>query len=837
MSSARQEAAAKPGPDSLAAPGSPHDAGAAEVRRPAARRDAPRSLADDLRHRDDAALARLLARRPDLGVPLPSDLTTLGARAATRASVQRALDALAAPALQVVEVLAALPEPATTGEVGRRWGAPAGLVLDDLRDLALVWGTPRALRLVRAARDVLGPHPAGLGPPLSDALGRRSPARLAELLEDLGLPPTADPDTALARLADHLGRSEILDDLLSRAPDGVRAVLDRVVWGPPVGALPDADRPVRTASATGPVEWLLAHGLLAVADAGHVVLPREVGLALRGGRVHREPVTAAPALRVTERPRTTVRGTAAGAAAEAVRLVEALGELWGTTPAPVLRSGGLGVRELRRVATALEVDDATAALVVETAYAAGLVADDGEADPHFAPTPAFDPWLAQEVPDRWAVLADAWLTTTRCPGLVGTRDERDAVRTALSPGVERASAPEVRGLVLATLAEATVRSGAAAVVEPASVHARVDAAAPRRAGRMRSMLVDRALVEAAWLGVTGAGALSDHGRALLGVTRDTGRDGDRVTSAADALDAVLPEPVDHVLLQADLTAVAPGPLEPALARDLLLMADVESRGGATVHRFTPASVRRALDAGRSGDELLALLSAHSRTPVPQPLEYLVTDTARRHGRVRVGAASCYVRCDDEAALTEVLADRRAATLRLRRLAPTVVAAQAPPETVLSVLRGMGLAPAAETPDGALLLARPGARRTPPRARPRPVSPWPPTPSDAALASAAAALRAADDAADGGARAARGSAETGEGPPLAVMDPAGVLALLRDAAAARRPLWIGVADGGGTATRRLVDPLRVDAGRIEVFDRGSEQVRTLSVHRVFGIAPA
>lgn len=820
--------------------------------RPATRRDAPRSLADDLRRRDDASLARLLARRPDLGVPLPGDLTTLGARAATRASVQRALDGLAAPQLQVVEVLAVLGEPVTTGEVSRRWGSPAGEVLDDLRDLALVWGTPRALRLVRAARDVLGAHPAGLGPTLDEALGRRSPARLAELLEDLGLPATGDPDTALARLADHLGTPETLQALLADAPDGARTVLDRLVWGPPVGALPDADRPVRTASATGPVEWLLAHGLLAVADAGHVVLPREVGLALRGGRVHRTTVTAPPPLTGRDRPRATVRGTAAGAAAEAVRLVEALGELWGTVPAPVLRSGGLGVRELKRVATALEVDDATAAIVVEVAYAAGLVADDAEADPHFAPTPAFDGWLAQEVADRWAVLATAWLATTRCPGLVGTRDERDAVRAALSPAVERASAPEVRRLVLASLAQARPDDpDAAAVPDPAAVHARVDHAAPRRAGRMRSVLAERALVEAAWLGVTGAGALADHGRALLGDLPDDGADRgtgegtgdgagtgeDPVDRAADLLAAALPEPVDHVLLQADLTAVAPGPLEPSLARELALAADVESRGGATVYRFTAGSVRRALDAGRSGDEVLSMLTKHSRTPVPQPLEYLVADTARRHGRVRVGAAGSYIRCDDESALTEVLADRRAATLRLRRLAPTVVAAQAPPDTVLQVLRSMGLAPAAESPDGALLLARPDARRTPPRTRPRPVNPLPPTPSDAALRSAVAALRAADEAAHERARTTPERERVGEGPPLSAMDPAGVLALLRDAAAQRRPLWIGVTDGVGRASRRLVEPLRVEAGRIEVFDRGTEEVRTVSVHRVFGVAPA
>ena len=94
--------------------------------------------------------------------------------------------------------------------------------------------------------------------------------------------------------------------------------------------------------------------------------------------------------------------------------------------------------------------------------------------------------------------------------------------------------------------------------------------------------------------------------------------------------------------------MAPGPLERELADVLGVLADVESKGGATVYRFTPGSVRRALDAGQSAADLHAFLARHSRTPVPQPLTYLIDDVARRHGRLRVGAASAYVRCDDDA---------------------------------------------------------------------------------------------------------------------------------------------------------------------------------------------
>ncbi|MBR7513817.1 helicase-associated domain-containing protein, partial [Mycobacterium tuberculosis] len=77
------------------------------------------------------------------------------------------------------------------------------------------------------------------------------------------------------------------------------------------------------------------------------------------------------------------------------------------------------------------------------------------------------------------------------------------------------------------------------------------------------------------------------------------------TSAADAeaeMAAALPEPVDHVLVQADLTVVAPGPLVPELAQRIALVADVESAGAATVYRIGESSVRRALDAGLTAAE-------------------------------------------------------------------------------------------------------------------------------------------------------------------------------------------------------------------------------------------
>ncbi len=172
---------------------------------------------------------------------------------------------------------------------------------------------------------------------------------------------------------------------------------------------------------------------------------------------------------------------------------------------------------------------------------------------------------------------------------------------------------------------------------------------PRRADRLAP--VPDLLAEAERLGIAVGGVLGRGGRGLL-----TGGEDD----AADGMRGLLPEPVDHVLAQPDLSLIAPGPLVADLAGTLGVVADVESSGGATVYRVSDGSIRRALDAGWSATDLHDFFARSSRTPVPQALEYLIDDVARRRGRLRVGAVECYVRSDDHGLVSQVLSDRRTA---------------------------------------------------------------------------------------------------------------------------------------------------------------------------------
>jgi Helicase conserved C-terminal domain/WYL domain len=793
-----------------------------------------RSLADALRAASDEALAELLGLRPELVSPVPADLTQLAARATTAPSVARALDRLDRWTLQVLEAACAATDAGVAKPVGyaavralfpEATDADVRAAVDRLLTLALLWGDDEALHVVVGAREIIGSHPAGLGPPMQILLGGLAPSRVQAILADVEPVRTAaderaqaSPGAAIDALVALVSDSKRLGALLGSAPPEAVALVERLTWGPPLGAVERADRDVRVATALSPVDWLLAHGLLVAADPGTVVLPREVALFWRGGRAFAQSLPAAPEPALVA-VREHVDRTAGGQAFSFIRAVEDLLEAWGLDGPPVLKAGGLGVRELRRAALLLDVEEWEAALVIETAYVAGLLGPSGELDDGWLPTPAYDAWRADPPEERWATLADAWLRTTRLPGLVGSRDDRDKVAAALGPDLDRTLAPEVRAGVLRVLGTAPL----GAALDLADVEAVLAWTRPRRPARLRHDLVAWTAREAERLGVTGQGALSSPGRAVLS-------DADE---AADALAPLLPEPLDYVLLQADLTAIAPGPLVADLAHALALMADVESTGGATVYRFTEASVRRGLDAGRSAGDLHALLAKHSSTPVPQPLTYLIDDMARRHGRIRVGAAGSYLRCDDEGLLAELVADKRAVDLRLRRLAPTVVAAQASGDAVLERLRAMGFAPAAESADGAILIRRPDSRRTPARQRPPRLVQEISTPSEKLRDAAVRALRAGDRAT----QAPRGTTVTGMA-SLGVLPrtaAAQTLALLQASLENGRSIWIGYVDQHGSVTERVVDPIRLEGGYLTGYDHRYEEVRTFAVHRITGVA--
>jgi hypothetical protein len=796
------------------------------------------TLADHLRGLPDDELGGLLRLRPDLVVPVPADVSALAVRAQSRVSVARALDGLDQFHLEVLDALRLSRDPETRSAsvdavlalaAPDPAGVPAGAVRDAvsrLRRLALVYGPDTALRVASGVDEVSSPYPAGLGRP-------------AEQLAAGTAALCADP----ARL-----RRTLL-----AAPPPARAVLDRLAAGPPVGTvtagLGESDNPVR---------WLVDHELLVVSpgsgESGYdtVELPREIGLLLRRdtgplGELHPHP----PEAQGERREAKSADLAGAGQAMELVRHTEAVLEALAAEPPTVLRSGGLGVRDQRRLAKTTGLDEPIVALVLEVAYAAGLIG----ADEQFLPAAGYDGWRTAPIARRWERLAQAWLAMTRQVGLIGQRDDRDRPITPLAPEAERAAAPAIRWAVLETLAG--LEPGTAPTAD--AVLALIAWKAPRRA-RGREEATREALAEAALLGVTGLGALTSYGQLLvaaapageedpLGVHAedldDSAGDAAETGGLAAVLDALLPPPIDHLLVQADLSVVVPGPPEPALAAELALVAEPESAGGATVYRITSDSVRRALDAGYAADDLHKLFARRSRTPVPQGLTYLIDDVARRHGGLRAGSAGGYLRSDDEALLAEVVADRRLAGLGLRRLAPTVLVSPYPAGRLVSALREAGYAPVPEDATGAALLTRPKTRRAAarsavtlrtaglPAGRPGDGFGLPELPRPRLLGIVEQIRRG--DAAARAARRAPVTVRAANGDSVssltAVQAHTQALAVLQQAVRDKARVWVGYVDAHGATASRLVRPISIGAGYLRAEDERNEILHTFALHRI------
>lgn len=756
------------------------------------------SLAAHLRQWDDDRLTHLLRLRPDLTTPPPSSITSLAARASSRASVTRALGEVDRPTLTVAEALAVLGTPQMPASL-ELLSAAVGFMADDaarrLQDRALVFGEPEALWLVDAAREVLSVQPLGLGPSLQ-ALGLNAAD---------GWPTTASA----------------VQHVLAEAPDGARRVLDVLAWGPPVGTfeqMPPA------------VQWLLESRVLHRRSATEVVLPREIALALRGERLAREVALQPPVPEAPARDASMIAAEATQAGEQILREIDLVVRTWAQDPAPVLRTGGLGVREVKRIADLIEADPGRAALVVELAGMLGLIGQHvNAAGSVWAPTPAALDEEPLPVAERWAGLVAAWLDSARTPWLVGTRDAKDALRSALAPDLQRGWAPRLRRRVLTALA--AWPAGSAPSVE--AVHEHLAWHTPRSAPPMET--VAAVLSEAAALGLTGAGALSRAARVLIDADRsgDLGPPGDngreeaarrhqddvRTEDVAEAFAADLPPAVSELFIQGDLTGVVPGRPAPDLASLLEKTAVIESRGSAMTVRFTAESIRQALDHGWSGEQILAGLGEHSRTGVPQPLEYLVTDTARHHGHLRVGRARSFLRSEQEGALSALLGDPELDGLGLQLLAPTVAIAQVGPQELLDALREAGHSALAETIDGQVVAVQPR------QVRANRDMPAPPVSATAAedpetLNRAVAQMRAGEEQVVAG----NGHSE----------DPVYALELLRQAAQRGNDVELVIAGSAGASQKHRVRPLSVAGGRVRVLDVGRQTELTVAAHRIVSV---
>ncbi|MGA0877227.1 MAG: helicase-associated domain-containing protein, partial [Candidatus Nanopelagicaceae bacterium] len=439
----------------------------------------------------------------------------------------------------------------------------------------------------------------------------------------------------------------------------------------------------------------------------------------------------------------------------------------------------------------------------ELAYQIGILSID--ADGRILPNANFDIFQTKNFEEQWRELVSSWQISSRVSGLVGRVDSRNV--TALGSELDRANAARIRQIILGSL-----KPGISPTLDSITSAARWRYP-HRRALTINTETVTWTVREAEWLGITGAGALSSFGKKFLAGEKRLG------------IDAALPAPVDHILIQGDNTAIAPGPLTVEISRHLSTFADIESRGGATVYRFSESSLRRGLDHGHTGEEIRTFLREISKTLVPQPLDYLISDVAKKHGRLRVGYANCYIRCDDETIIAAILKDKNLEHLRLRQIAPQVLVGDAESAEMMDELREAGYFPSGENGQGAVIQV-PVAHRAKSRPKPPRIVGEISAPSDDILKVAIRTLRTGEKSAP--------KRTSGE---LPLSSSSETLDLLNDYLGKGVALRIGYADTNGAVSLRIIDPLSISLGTLIAKDHLTNGITPFKIARITGVTRA
>jgi hypothetical protein len=253
------------------------------------------------------------------------------------------------------------------------------------------------------------------------------------------------------------------------------------------------------------------------------------------------------------------------------------------------------------------------------------------------------------------------------------------------------------------------------------------------------------------------------------------------------------------------------------------IADIESRGGATVYRFSEASIRRGLDHGKTGEQIKTFLTKTSKTPMPQPLDYLIADVAKRHGRLRVGSAHTYIRCEDEGLVQQILHDKKCEHLRLRKIASQVLVTELELPEVISELREYGYLPAAENASG-VLLSQPNLRRAKSRPKPPRIISEFTAPKASVVLAAVKTIRA-------------GERSRKVEPIVAGTSSNETLALINQYIDEQRTLVISYADNNGGVSNRIIEPISISLGTLTARDETTGEITQFRIPRINGVAPS
>lgn len=318
--------------------------------------------------------------------------------------------------------------------------------------------------------------------------------------------------------------------------------------------------------------------------------------------------------------------------------------------------------DVRRLAVELDRSPTLAGSIYRWLADVDAIAPDGDV---WHPTARGRALAEAPVAERWRQLVNAWQNELHLDDLRAIAETTGAPVPGGAPGGAEAGEPE---------------TDTSAITLPGDLAAR--------------------LTDASALGLVDQLLISPLGALVLD---------DRLDDAQSLLAEQLPDEVDRVYLQPDQTIIAPGPLPAELDARLRRVARLERRALASEYRITAPSVARALASGLTADEVRSFLAEISLTGVPQPVDYLITNSAERFGLVRVrsiGHGGSRIRSEVTELLDAMRVDAGLSMLALRRSGTRELDSRVSPDTALATLLDAHYPAVGEDATGAVLPANP-----------------------------------------------------------------------------------------------------------------------------------
>lgn len=269
---------------------------------------------------------------------------------------------------------------------------------------------------------------------------------------------------------------------------------------------------------------------------------------------------------------------------------------------------GVGLPDVKRLAAHLSKPNEYAKQVFELAQFANLAEIEGS---RWQLGQRAENWISWSDRERWSHLAETWLS------LLGDEAARELLAILPAESFERRLAE------VYPYADSTATNRIKKVAEIANL---IGLIANSQA--------------TSWLGLLSSSLPNASERAISG----------------------LPSAAERVIIQADLTLIAPSPLPTELEISLRRFADTEQIGMASSYRLSALSVSHGLETGLAIDEIRALLLRLSAKELPQPVDYLLKEAESRFARLKVYAtksgAHSQIVSTDKILLAEIHNDQR-----------------------------------------------------------------------------------------------------------------------------------------------------------------------------------